>query len=330
MVANYTDPNQAGKLLCFAGALYTLGVKRTFVMIIITGMHRSGTSFTSNLLYELDMSFGEPKLLMEADQWNPKGYYENTEIHILNDQLILGDLAPIRKFRTTPSNKRSLLLRFVMTIFRSRYSLLDGKRMIPVRAARKQEEIKRLASVYAGVAVKDPRFSVTVGEWAKYVDIDRILYCYRHPYEVALSLQAHYHTPIWLGLRLWKTHVQEFFRQVQGLPVIMIHYGGYFSDRPLSEVKRLYRFAQRDYSDTGAQALLDQVLSHDLHRNMHRGQTLPSDITLLYESLNKLHSIYDNLKLFDGAVVQSEIESAAAQIYHPDPAAGTSSHTSHS
>ncbi len=268
-------------------------------MIIITGMHRSGTSFTANMLYELDLKFGEPTLLMPADQWNPKGYYENTEIHILNDRLILGDLAPIRRFRTTPPEKRGIPLRLVMTLFRARYALTGGTDAISRRAERQQGSIRELARIYEQVAIKDPRFSLTVAAWARYVPINRILYCYRHPYEVARSIQKRYHLPMEVGYHLWHGHVVSFFQQVKGLPLIMVNYEGYFGADPLAEVQRLYAYAGRKYNPGEAQAVLDRVLDPKLKRNVYTGAAIPSYVAEMYERLNRLHDLYAELALFD-------------------------------
>jgi len=268
-------------------------------MIVITGMHRSGTSLTANFIHELDVTFGEASLLMDADHWNPRGYFENTEIHILNDQLLLGDLAPIREFRLTPPSKRSLLLRLSMIFFRSGYTLAGGHRQIARRAAARQADIRKLAEAYAAIAVKDPRFSITIGEWAKYATIGRVLYCYRHPFEVARSLQRKFHLPLWLGYQLWYKHVEEFLTQASGIPIVVVNYEGYFSDTPLEEIKRLYRFIGRDYEEGEAQGLLDRVLDPGLKRNVYHDQKIPAYIARTYQHLNAVHAAYFDLKPLD-------------------------------
>ncbi len=273
-------------------------------MIIITGMHRSGTSLSANLLYELDVTFGDLTLLMPADQWNPRGYYENTEIHILNDQLLLGDLAPIRRFRITPPAQRSIPLRLAMTLFRARYALAGAGRLIERRAARHADDIRRLAEVYQHVAIKDPRFSLTVGAWARLVSIDRVLYCYRHPYEVARSLWARYRLPLWIGYALWRGHVTRFFAQAEGLPLVMVNYDGYFGANALDEVRRLYAFARRPFDEAEAQAVMKRVLDPKLKRNLYDGAALPRDIAATYEMLNALHEIYAEVKPFGEPAIE--------------------------
>lgn len=278
-------------------------------MIIITGMHRSGTSFSANMLYELDLTFGEPQMLMPADQWNPHGYYENTEIHILNDHLLLGDLAPIRQFRTVSPEKRSIPLRLVMTAFRIRYSLTGGRRAISRRADRHANDIRKLAENYQNVAIKDPRFSHTIGAWSRFVTIDRVLYSFRHPFEVARSLQARYSLPMWMGYRFWYGHVTSFFQQVKGVPIVMVNYENYFGEHPLDEVKRLYAFARRPYNPAEAESVLNKVLDPSLKRNVYSGAPLPRKIKETHERLRELHGLYTDIRPYDsGPITMSRAE----------------------
>jgi hypothetical protein len=265
-------------------------------MIIITGMHRSGTSLAANLLFELRMSFGETALLMPADRWNPRGYYENTEIHILNDRLLLGPLAPVRRFRTRTADERGRLLNLVMSVYRARYLLPGGTRGLSRRAARLAGEIRAMAETYDQVAVKDPRFSLTIGEWAARARIDRVLYCYRHPLEVARSLRQRNGTPIRLGLRMWRTHVDTFLAHAERLPVIIVRHGAFFSARAVEEVGRLCAFAETPFDPDAARALIARVLAPDLRHHVHAGEPLDEATAARYARLHELHGRHGELR----------------------------------
>jgi hypothetical protein len=54
--------------------------------VIITGMHRSGTSAVSGALAQMDVDFG--KNLTSPSRHNPKGYFEHPEIVALHDSLL--------------------------------------------------------------------------------------------------------------------------------------------------------------------------------------------------------------------------------------------------
>jgi len=57
------------------------------IKILVTGMHRSGTSMTANILHDSGFTCSTS---MRADIWNGKGYFEDTTIMVKNDQIIDG------------------------------------------------------------------------------------------------------------------------------------------------------------------------------------------------------------------------------------------------
>jgi len=54
--------------------------------IIILGMHRSGTSVVASILHNMNVSMGSE--FLEADQFNPYGYYEDKEFLWINKGII--------------------------------------------------------------------------------------------------------------------------------------------------------------------------------------------------------------------------------------------------
>lgn len=269
-------------------------------MLIVTGMHRSGTSMIANLLYEMGADFGDESQLLEADQWNVRGYYENREVFILNDGILLGDYAPSRTFWTTPPEERSILLRLTMTFARMRYLLtMWNTDSIARRASKKHGQIAALAAEFDSMVVKDPRMSLLVGEWARLANVGCVLYCYRHPYEVASSLKKRGKSPLWLGYRLWIFHVSEFFRKVEGLPLVIVNYNNFFRETRDEEMKRLYAFLGMPYQETAAKQLLSSVMDARLKKNIYdESQPLPQTVESLYAHVNDYHAIYSEPKRF--------------------------------
>ena len=53
-------------------------------IIIVLGMHRSGTSLIAGVLHEMGVNMGSN--LMKADEYNPKGYFEDIEIYKFNSR----------------------------------------------------------------------------------------------------------------------------------------------------------------------------------------------------------------------------------------------------
>ena len=55
-------------------------VGRSERAVCVTGMHRSGTSFTAKAIQLLGASLGGPEGLMAPGPDNPSGYWENRDI----------------------------------------------------------------------------------------------------------------------------------------------------------------------------------------------------------------------------------------------------------
>src|SRR5690349_11398424 len=99
-------------------------------MILITGLQRSGTSLSAQLLSAIGLDFGKPELLVPPDEWNPRGYYENVDVLVLNDKIALGKFAPAKQYRTRLPEQRGIGLRLSMTLFRGMYLMAGHQREI--------------------------------------------------------------------------------------------------------------------------------------------------------------------------------------------------------
>ena len=59
-------------------------------MMVVTGMHRSGTSLLAMTINALGQPFGDESAMYGADQWNERGYFEQRAVVDLNSRLITG------------------------------------------------------------------------------------------------------------------------------------------------------------------------------------------------------------------------------------------------
>jgi hypothetical protein len=225
-------------------------------MIIVTGMHRSGTSFVAQLLHELGLDLGDHAQMYATDEWNAAGYFENLAVMILNDRIVLGDRFYAEAFRTNAPQDRPLLSRLLMSLARTRYLVLRSTAGVVQRAEHRRGEISRLGRRFRGMVVKDPRFSLTMSAWRKYAGVQRVLYCYRHPREVAMSIRRRDRLPQWLGLRLWAVHVEAFLANAEGLPVTLVNFNRFFdgASAPVDELARCFAFAERPYDEVSSPA----------------------------------------------------------------------------
>lgn len=272
-------------------------------MIAVTGMHRSGTSFTCNLLHAMGADCGDDGLLLEQDAWNQKGYFENLEVLALNNRLILGKV-PAELYEKVLASSLSegvkANLKSLLNLPSFIFPILGNMER---RALQCSEKMEGLSSKYRKTVIKDVRFSLTIGAWRKHGDVEKVLYCYRHPMEVAMSLKKRQHIPLWKGLRLWEQHVEQFFRQAKGLPVVVVNYhnlmGG--KESAIAEMRRLYSFLKRPFDEAEARQVLGSVREDGLYHNRRPETALPERFDALWKKLENLHGRYEKLSVLEDA-----------------------------
>lgn len=158
--------------------------------LIILGMHRSGTSALTGVLNLMGVSLGKELLPPQPD--NPKGFFENKEITLFNEQILFPalnstwwDLKPIAKAQLEQLINSEELINKAKNIILNNF---------------KYDEI---------VAIKDPRMCILFPFWEKVLkdllfDI-KVIIPLRNPYEVAMSLKHRHGNAFTLeyGLLLW-------------------------------------------------------------------------------------------------------------------------------
>jgi hypothetical protein len=212
-------------------------------LLLVLGMHRSGTSALAGLL--CSHGYDAPHDPMPPDPNNPRGYWESMGLYALNDDLLrlLGsgwsDPAPLPPgWSTTPA----------ATQWRSR--LLD-----------------HLAVGFAGArcaVVKDPRFCVLIEGLLPWMESGlleiTLLLPLRHPLEVAHSLHVRDGLPLREGLRLWLAHVFAAERHSRGQTRCILPFEQVL-ERPQQVVALVNRLVGR--GPEASQATADLVAGDD-------------------------------------------------------------------
>jgi hypothetical protein len=137
--------------------------------LLITGMHRSGTSATARLLHRAGLDLGRD--LMRPSLDNPLGYYEDLEFYELNRELLAAGL------RDEPECRPDWA-------FPER--VVSG-RLVPLRPRAKALIATRRRTRKAW-GFKDPRTAVLLDFYDEIVPDARYLFVYRAPWEVVESL----------------------------------------------------------------------------------------------------------------------------------------------
>jgi hypothetical protein len=153
-------------------------------------MHRSSTSMLSGLLIQgLGYEIGGPELPIAQD--NPKGFFERTDVvdmnnAFLNSQNMTWDNHDkILEYNTSLTEEHLLLGIVSNATFGDTLQFYNGRHSVPY-------------------VFKDPRCCLTVPVWMKHLNPSpAILFSYRHPLDVAASLQRRDNFPLIKGLKLW-------------------------------------------------------------------------------------------------------------------------------
>lgn len=166
-----------------------IDLKNTKKLIVVLGMHRSGTSALMNALTCLGASLGDE--LLEPGVDNPKGFFEDKSINDLNIEM-LGVIGQ-HWFSLSLVSEAD-----VATLVEKGY------------LERAQSLMKDKMEGHLVFGFKDPRVSKLFKFWRRVfvtldVEVSYVL-CLRHPLSVAKSLLKRNKTPIYKGYLLWLSY----------------------------------------------------------------------------------------------------------------------------
>jgi hypothetical protein len=232
-------------------------------IVLVVGMHRSGTSLCSHILSALgvdmaDKIAGPGNASVTAD--NPRGHWERWEIVAFHDR-ILG-------------------------LFNRDYWGRFHDFALPVawwadpRVAQIRREIvafleKRMGDGYFGL--KDPRMVRLMPVWHQIFNelklAPKVVLCLRNPAQVARSLHARDGVDPKIGEYRWLIHLVDFFRYAHSFDFCTVEYEEWFSD-PSANFEKLQKFVdlqwQQSESDLALvlSGIIDPAARHDdpVHR----------------------------------------------------------------
>lgn len=254
-------------------------------MRIITGCSRSGTSFICQLLDGLGADFGSGEELMAADEWNPRGYFENKAVNTLNHRLMFGAMSDPRLWVDVlwPRDPR-IRVRKLSTLAIS--PALTRDRQIEERAAARAHEIADLSEANRGRCVKDPRFCYLMKPWLRYGEVDSVLFVVRHPWESASSMARMAGLPLALTYPGWLDSIRRFWDDLPDIEVQVVDYNAFFDpDRSADAVLPLFEFLGRRFDRGEATRVLGQTLDPELRSRAASEVSLPRGIDARYREL---------------------------------------------
>lgn len=226
-------------------------------VIVVLGMHRSGTSLCTKLLNNLDVELGAP--LMAANDGNLDGYQEHLAI-VESHEALLETLGA--RWNT-----------FWMVLRPPVAATPQGARACEIRDRLKRIVTEQLEAAGGRWAFKDPRtlrfLPVWKGIFAE-LGIEPIwLLTVRDPRAVSASLLARDNLPAALGELLWIEHYLEALRHLGPRIARIVHYEKWFSS-PSGQVKQLAKLVggvSKDAVDAAVRSIKPELR----HNHSQRG-----------------------------------------------------------
>lgn len=260
-------------------------------MIVVTGMHRSGTSLVSLLLQRMGGDFGAEERLLAKDRWNADGYLECLDAIELNNWMLLGLDSDIRYWAQPATSPVKRLLTSLISK-KWKYFLFPSQGKIATRAAILAEKMKQFSKEYQGCFVKDPRFSLTLNSWMQQGEVSAAIFCYRNPRSVQKSVGRRDVVPGWLANRFWLYHQVGFVRALEGdVPVLLIDYDQFFTEECDAQLSAIADFMKKIGSLNSTNHEIADVI--DRSKRHHAGEDkLEGSVAAAYRGLSLARKKY--------------------------------------
>jgi len=203
-------------------------------IVIVLGMHRSGTSTISRIVNLLGVYMGEEEDFLEAKSDNPKGYWENKFIVSVNDEILK---------RLGSENDNTWKETPIFFDGWENSSMLDDlkyKAIAYLNAKMKEKEMW---------GWKDPRTCLTLPFWRSILPSKNLKFiiCIRNPLNVAKSLNKRDGFSLEKGLILWFKHNMLILRHTRMFSRIIVQYENVIDIKQRSkEIEKIAKFIKSD------------------------------------------------------------------------------------
>lgn len=206
------------------------------MQVIVLGMHRSGTSVVARTLNLVGCHLG-------ADL---EVHWERPDVIAVNDAILAA----------CQGNWQYVGPHAIRRLARQGDTALDAR----LRA------LLATLDAHRPWAVKDPRLCMTLPVWQRHLEWGVYVLCYRHPIEVAMSLETRDKLPLPVGCAMWELHMRSALRATQGAPRVLVRYQDCLGE-PEATADRLVQ-------ELGASGVdgLDLTRADEIVSYMDRGQ----------------------------------------------------------
>lgn len=237
--------------------------------LIIIGMHRSGTSALSGMLSKSGLDVGEN--IMDANEYNPKGYYENASITELNDRIF-------SHLGTNWKEKESIVNKITEEIITT-YST-EARQILNQEFESKE------------ILIKDPRISLLLPFWIKVFESEKIEYypiiVLRNPIEIAHSLFIREGMQLLKSIKIWYNYVYNSEALTRNIARIFVNYTELGTPKFVEKLNSfLKQNGFKNQISTKSTSFIDNSLNHHSLEQSKTSKLVPEVYFKVYYELNK-------------------------------------------
>ena len=215
--------------------------------VLVLGMHRSGTSVATRLVNLLGPSTSSD--LLGPTPWNPRGIWESGSLIGCNDELLA---STGHSWWYPPPDG-------------GRYDATTASLAAFAVSARSAFDLVHPAAPWVW---KDPRTSLLVPFWRRVLGPVAGVLVYRHPLDVASSLQRRNAMSRRFAVALWERYNRLILRHCLGMSMLVVSYDDLVTD-VVASIELLHAYLRRlDLADdrapdrTTADSFVDRSLRH--------------------------------------------------------------------
>lgn len=223
-------------------------------VLVVLGMHRSGTSLVANAVRKLGVATGEE--LMGPNEFNQSGYGEDIRVVRMHDAL----LAALDRSWNTVKGTFPLPANWTekLEFNATREQLAGYLRLEFARAGGK---------VWA---VKDPRMSMLLPLWFRLerdLEFEMVpVFCIRDPDAVAASIEKRDGMPSGLGRLIWLQFNAAVVTRIGNRVKTVLNYDDWFTE-PDTNLSRLAAALDHQITDGERSEILDELVSAKLRHH---------------------------------------------------------------
>jgi len=238
-------------------------------IVLVLGMHRSGTSLCSHILSALGVDMadniaGPGNVSVTPD--NPQGHWERWEIVEFHDRILgLFNRAYLGRFHD----------------FGLPVAWWADSRVVQIRREIVAFLRQRMGDGYFGF--KDPRTVRLMPVWHQILSelklVPKLVLCLRNPAQIARSLNAREGLEREIGEYRWLVHMVDFFRYTSNFDFCTVEYEEWFNN-PSANIEKLQKFLDLSWQQSEADlalvlsGIIDPGARHDDSDHREAGQPL--------------------------------------------------------